>query len=63
MLCNVNFLTKLLLPLHQLGSMVFLKRNFETILVSIPANIYLFNVSNTNIRKRCEIRSKLTIKT
>ena len=27
-----------------------------------PANIYLFKVSNRNIRKRCEICSKLTIK-
>ena len=29
----------------------------------IPANIYLFKVNNGNIRKRCEICSKLTIKT
>ena len=28
-----------------------------------PANIYLFNVNNRNTRKRCEIWSKLTIKT
>ena len=28
-----------------------------------PANIYLFKVNNRNTRKRCEIRSKLTIKT
>ena len=28
-----------------------------------PANIYLFKVNNRNIRKRCELRSKLTIKT
>ena len=28
-----------------------------------PANIYLFNVNNRNTRKRCEICSKLTIKT
>ena len=28
-----------------------------------PANIYLFNTKNRNIRKRCEICSKLTIKT
>ena len=28
-----------------------------------PANIYLFKVNNKNIRKRCEICSKLTIKT
>ena len=28
-----------------------------------PANIYLFKVNNKNTRKRCEICSKLTIKT
>ena len=28
-----------------------------------PANICLFKVNNRNIRKRCEIRPKLTIKT
>ena len=27
-----------------------------------PANIYLFKVNNINIRKRCEIYSRLTIK-
>ena len=29
----------------------------------VPANIYLFKVNNRNTRKRCEICSKLTIKT
>ena len=29
---------------------------------AIPANIYLFKINNRNIRKRCEICSKLTIK-
>ena len=28
-----------------------------------PTNIYLFKVNNRNIRKRCEICSKLTVKT
>ena len=28
-----------------------------------PANVYLFKVNNRNTRKRCEVRSKLTIKT
>ena len=28
-----------------------------------PANIYLFKINNKNIRKRCKIYSKLTIKT
>ena len=31
--------------------------------VSSPGNIYLFNDDNRNTRKRCEIGSKLTIKT
>ena len=30
---------------------------------SVPANIYLFKVNKRNTRKRCEICSKLTIKT
>ena len=30
--------------------------------LSIPANMYLFKFNNRNTRKRCEIRSKLTIK-
>ena len=29
----------------------------------IPANMYLFKVNNRNTRKRCEIYSKLTMKT
>ena len=33
------------------------------LLSSPPANIYLFKVNNENTRKRCEIYSKLTIKT
>ena len=31
--------------------------------VQNPANIYLFKANNRNARKRCEICSKLTIKT
>ena len=30
---------------------------------NIPPNIHLFKASNRNTRKRCEIYSKLTIKT
>ena len=30
---------------------------------SIPANIYFFKVNNRNTRERCDICSKLTIKT
>ena len=33
------------------------------LLAKDPANIYLFKVNNKNTRKRCEICSKLTIKT
>ena len=35
----------------------------KTTLNRFPANIYLFKVSNRNTRKRCEICSKLTVKT
>ena len=35
-------------------------RNTQTNIT--PANIYLFKVTNGNIRRRCEICSKLTIK-
>ena len=35
----------------------------EECLRNIPANIYLFKVGNRNFRKRCEICSKLAIKT
>ena len=33
------------------------------LLSQFPANIYLLKVNNRNTRKRCEICSKLTIKT
>ena len=37
---------------------------FETLLPDyIPASIYMFKVNDRNTRARCEIRSKLTIKT
>ena len=36
---------------------------FAENLQAMPANIYLFKVNNKNSRKRCEIFSKLTIKT
>ena len=35
----------------------------ETFEYKFPANIYLFKFNNRNTRKRCEICSKLTIKT
>ena len=37
----------------------------ETVLIKcigFPANVYLFEVSNRNTKKRCQINSKLTIK-
>ena len=40
---------------------VFPSQNKNTIIS--PAKEYIFKVNNRNIRKRCEIRSKLTIKT
>ena len=30
---------------------------------AFPANIYFFKVNNKNVRKKCEISSKLTMKT
>ena len=36
---------------------------FVNIIFGFPADIYLFKVKNGNTRKRCEIYSKLTIKT
>ena len=37
--------------------------NENTTKIQNPANIYLFKVNNSSTRKRCEIFSKLTIKT
>ena len=42
--------------LYTLGNNIYARKNFLT-------NIYLFIVNNSNSRKRCEICSKLTIKT
>ena len=39
------------------------KRYFRKKAPSYPANIHLFKVNNSNTTKRCEICSKLTIKT
>ena len=41
----------------------FFKKIFLNFQTNYPANIYLFKVNNTNTRKKCEICSKLTIKT
>ena len=35
----------------------------KTLVITFPAGIYLFKVNNKNTRTRCEICSKLTIKT
>ena len=48
--------TKWITPMH--SKLVFSQLRFI-----IPANIYLFKVGNRNIRERCEICSKLRIKT
>ena len=42
--------------LYTLGNNIYTRKNS-------PTNIYLFIVNNSNISKRCEIRSKLRIKT
>ena len=41
---------------------MLLSETFET-MRTYPANFYLFKVNNRNTPKRCEICSKLTIKT
>ena len=41
--------------LYTLSNDIYTSKNF-------PTNIYLFRVNNSNTRKRCEICSKLTIK-
>ena len=40
----------------------YFKANYNHHANATPANIYLFKINNRNIRKRCEICSKLTIK-
>ena len=39
------------------------KLTIKTVTLFYPANIYLFKINNGNGKKRCEICSKLTIKT
>ena len=52
-------------PLVTAQELTFLFPSVKTFLMSlgIPANIYLFKINERNTRKRCEIYSKLTIKT
>ena len=47
----------------KLLSYLYRKCQSIPIIYYYPVNIYLFEVSNKNTRKRCEIVSKLTIKT
>ena len=73
MLNKVNYviLFSLLLTLNIIDKFAIADRNFTPFpCVSIvdfnnifPANIYLFKFNSTSSRKRCEICSKLTIKT
>ena len=55
---------------HQRNLNMFQSLNFEVIDmawistdITSPANIYLFKDNNRNTTKRCEICSKLTLKT
>ena len=48
-------LNKVFTYLYTLGNDIFTGKNS-------PTNIYMFIVNNSNTRKRCEIFSKLTIK-
>ena len=48
-------LNKVSAYLYTLGSDIYTGKNSST-------NVYLFTVNNSNTRKRCEICSKLTIK-
>ena len=45
------------------NQMLIPRRGYISPTSSSPANSYLFKVNNRNTRKRCEICSKLTIKT
>ena len=55
---TLNFSTMLIITSGQ-----FYDWNIESMARYCPANIYLIKVNNRNTRKRCEIFSKLTIKT
>ena len=58
--CLTEQSLKYILSLHALSGET---RNEYQWYLSYPPNMYLFKVNNTNTRKRCEICSKLTIKT
>ena len=42
---------------------IFEQVNVCWVIMSYPAGIYMFKVNNKNTRSRCEICSKLTVKT
>ena len=57
-------------PAYESEKILFLKgegnelnHNIVEILKRVPAGIYMFKVNNRNTRTKCEISSKLTIKT
>ena len=54
---------RLLLLVHDFLTLTSPFREKHKVLTEFPAGIYLLNVNNRKIRKRCEICSKLTIKT
>ena len=58
-----NRLKKIRLVENLKDLMFRLKLSLKYYLYKIPANFYLFKVNYRNTRKRCEICSKLTIKT
>ena len=58
-----NSLSRILLESRQYSKKLHERYNLSTILATpFPAGIYQLKVINRNIRKRCEICSKLTIK-
>ena len=62
----LNFLVSLYAPYSLANSKLKSKVSIQYIkvlLTRIPAGDYMFKVKNRNNRTRCEIRSKLTIKT
>ena len=54
---------RLLLLVHDFLTLTSPFREKHKVLTEFPAGNYLLNVNNRKIRKRCEICSKLTIKT
>ena len=63
--CSINHLLKWIKCFCKLFLLIQISLVlYETLLWEpYPTNIYLFQVNNGNTRKRCEICSKLTIKT